>query len=36
MRHEANVREQEQKRLTDEVISKVKAKLQDPKIVSFY
>jgi hypothetical protein len=33
VRYEANVREQEQKRLVDEVIGKVKAKLEDPKMV---
>lgn len=32
VRHEANIRDQEQKRLVAQVIDKVKAQLQDPKV----
>ena len=34
VRHETNIRDQEQKRLVTQVIDKVKAQLQDPKVVS--
>ena len=34
VRHETNVRDQEQKRLVGQIIEKVKTQLQDPKVVS--
>ncbi len=36
VRHETNVRDQEQKRLVGQIIEKVKTQLQDPKVVSLF